>query len=137
VSAAPTAAPAASAAPAAAPAAGPAWKDMSPAAKLEHMKSVVSPQMAKTFQGHDAKEFKEFGCKTCHGPNKESPKKFLPKLTFENGGFTSMKTKPAETKFMMEKVVPEMAKLMGEKPYDPQTHQGFGCGGCHVVDMKK
>jgi hypothetical protein len=137
-SAAPTAAP--TAAPSAAPAAGasPAFKDMSPAAKLAHMKAVISPTMAKTFQGFDGAKYKEFGCKTCHGPEgKQAPKNVLPKLTFENGGFTSMKTKPEVTKFMMGKVTPEMAKAMGEKPFDPQTHTGFGCGGCHTVDMKK
>ncbi len=127
----------ASAAPSAAPAAGPAlWKDLSPAAKLEHMKTVIAPAMAKTFQAHNAKEFKDFGCKTCHGPKKESPAKFLPKLTMKGGAFTSMKTKPNDTKFMMEKVVPDMAKAMGMKPYDPATHEGFGCAGCHTVEMK-
>jgi len=25
---------------------------------------------------------------------------------------------------------------MGLKPYDPATHEGFGCGGCHTIDMK-
>lgn len=109
---------------------------MSPAAKLNHMKTVVAPTMAKTFQAHDAAEFKDFGCKTCHGPDKKAPKQFLPKLTFEGGKFTSMATKPELTKFMMEHVVPTMAKAMGMQPFDPATHQGFGCGGCHTVDMK-
>lgn len=112
------------------------WKDLSPAAKLNHMKTVVAPTMAKTFQAHDAAEFKDFDCKTCHGPDKKAPKQFLPKLTFEGGKFTSMATKPELTKFMMEHVVPTMAKAMGMQPFDPATHQGFGCGGCHTVEMK-
>jgi hypothetical protein len=35
-------------------------------------------------------------------------------------------------KFMGERVVPEMAKLLHEEPYNPETHQGFGCFHCHV-----
>jgi hypothetical protein len=92
--------------------------------------------MAKTFQAYDAKKYGEFGCKTCHGPNKQEPKSFLPKLTFQGGKFTSEADKPAVTKFMMQHVVGDMAKAMGLPPFDPATHQGFGCGGCHTVEMK-
>ena len=38
------------------------------------------------------------------------------------------------TKFMMEKVVPEMVSLLGVSKYDPATHKGFGCFGCHTPD---
>jgi hypothetical protein len=34
---------------------------------------------------------------------------------------------------MSEKVVPDMAAALGEKPFDPATNTGFGCGGCHEV----
>jgi hypothetical protein len=27
-----------------------------------------------------------------------------------------------------------MANAMGAKPFDPATHQGFGCAGCHTVN---
>lgn len=35
---------------------------------------------------------------------------------------------------MSEHVTPAMASAMGEKPCDPATHEGFGCGGCHKVN---
>jgi len=89
--------------------------------------------MAKVFQTQDAKRYAEFGCKTCHGPKYQAPKDFLPKLTMKGGKFAG---KPEVLKFMGEKVVPEMAAAMGEKPYDPATKEGFGCGGCHTIEVK-
>jgi hypothetical protein len=40
---------------------------------------------------------------------------------------------PAFTKFMMSKVAPEMASVLGVPAYNPATHLGFGCGNCHVM----
>lgn len=102
--------------------------------KLEHMKMVVAPKMAKVFQDADAKKYKSFGCQTCHGAKGGDPHKILPKLTMSNGGMEKLqKAKPAAFKFMAEKVVPEMAAALNEKPFDPATKQGFGCAGCHTV----
>jgi hypothetical protein len=49
---------------------------------------------------------------------------------------TAFADKPEMAKFMVSSVAPEMAQAMGMKPFDPQTHQGFGCGGCHTIEMK-
>lgn len=108
--------------------------------KTEVMMTQVVPKVGKAFKEHDAKKFDKFGCKTCHGDaktkTKDDPKKVLPKLVFKDGGFEKLqKSKPAMMKFMGEKVVPLMAEALGEKPYDPATKQGFGCGGCHTVEM--
>ena len=46
------------------------------------MKEKVTPAMAPLFQQHDASEFADFGCKTCHGPGAE-------KGEFEIEGFVS------------------------------------------------
>ncbi|MFO0754927.1 MAG: hypothetical protein U0359_00430 [Byssovorax sp.] len=134
------AAAAGTAAPTAAPAADPhaGWRDdMTKEQKMAFMKAKVSPEMGKTFQAYDAKKYGDFGCKTCHGPQYKEPKDFLPKLTFKDGKLTAFAEKPEVSKFMAEKVVPQMAALFGKPPYDPKTHQGFGCGGCHTVDMPK
>lgn len=136
-------APSASAAPSAAPAtsgsaapAGGAWSaSWSKQEKVAFMSQNVSPRMGKVFQAHDGSRYASFGCKTCHGEGK-APKDHLPKLTMKDGKITSFADKPAVSKFMAENVVPEMAAAMGQKPYDPQTHQGFGCGGCHAIEMK-
>ena len=103
--------------------------------KVEIMSTKVVPNLGKDFKEYDGKRFATFGCATCHGPKKnEDPHKVLPKITLSNGGWEKMqKNKPELAKFMSEKVVPDMAAALGEKPMDPTTHQGFGCGGCHEV----
>ncbi len=132
-SAVPTAVPTASAS--AAPPAVPAtWKEATTKdQQMAYMKTNIVPAMAKVFQDKDAKKYASFGCVTCHGPKYQAPKDFLPKLTMKGGKFSG---KADTIKFMMEKVVPAMAPAMGEKPFDPATKTGFGCAGCHTVDMK-
>lgn len=136
VTAAPTAAPAAqTATPVAPPAAAVAFSTMSNEQKVAHMKAVITPRMAKIFQEGDAKKYADFGCKTCHGEKKQDPHVVLPALTLSGDGFKKLSAqKPAVMKFMAETVTPAMAAAMGEKPYDPATHKGFGCGGCHRVN---
>jgi hypothetical protein len=138
--AAPTAAPAPAptAAPTAAPAAPPAqaaFVTMTNEQKLNHMKTVVSPAMAKVFQAADPKRYADFGCKTCHGDKKQDPHVVIAPLTLSGDGFKKLAAaKPEVVKFMAEKVTPAMVQAMGAQPYDPATHKGFGCGGCHKVN---
>jgi cytochrome c551/c552 len=136
----PSAPPAASAVAAgsATPAALPtAWSDDMPMdQKKAFMKANVAPRMAKVFQGMNATHFADFGCKTCHGPDWKAPKDFLPKLSMKDGKITAFADKPEVAKFMAEKVVPEMASALGEKPYDAATKSGFGCMGCHSIETK-
>ncbi|MCL2724639.1 MAG: hypothetical protein FWD69_09410 [Polyangiaceae bacterium] len=111
------------------------YSTMTKEQRLDHMKTVVTPAMKKVFQEEDAQKYADFGCKSCHGDKKQDPHMFLRPLTLSGGGFEKLKAaKPAVTKFMSEKVTPAMAAVMNEKPYDPATHKGFGCGGCHKVD---
>jgi hypothetical protein len=114
-----------------------AWSTTMPKeAQIAFMKKNVAPRMAKVFQGADAKRYAEFGCKTCHGPDFKTPKDFLPHLSMKDGKMSAFADKPEVAKFMAEHVVPEMASALGEQPYNPQTKQGFGCHGCHEIDMK-
>lgn len=114
-----------------------AWNDKLPMdQKAAFMKSHVVPRLGKVFQAKDPTHFADFGCKTCHGPSRKDPKEFLPHLAIKDGKLTAFADKPEVSKFMAEKVVPEMAATLGEPAYDPATHKGFGCGGCHTVDMK-
>lgn len=108
------------------------FDDMSASEKMQHMKTVIAPSMAKVFQEADAEEYANFSCGNCHGSgakqgNFSMPSAELPALNKEE-----MDEHPEVTKFMMERVVPEMAKLLGEAPYDPATGTGFGCYGCHT-----
>ena len=111
----------------------PTWAEMTRDQKIEHMEHVVVPAMAAKFQSWDAQRFAEFGCQTCHGPSAaqgrfEMPNPELPHL----GDFEELEqSKPRVVEFMTEVEV-EMADLLDMEPYDPQTHEGFGCGQCHV-----
>lgn len=116
-------------------AASPKFDDLPKDKKVEVMMTKVVPNVGKDFKDFDGKRFEKFGCATCHGPKKnQDPHQVLPKLTLSNGGFEKLqKHKPEMVKFMAEKVTPDMAAALGEKPFDPATKQGFGCGGCHEV----
>jgi mono/diheme cytochrome c family protein len=108
------------------------FDDMSAPQKMKHMKEVVAPTMAKVFQEANADEYANFNCANCHGPGAKQgdfkmPTTALPALDKEE-----MDEHPEVTKFMMERVVPEMAKLLGEEPYNPETQTGFGCYNCHT-----
>ena len=132
-----SAAPSASASAVTAPAAAmTAWKDDATIPEqVAFMKANIQPHMSKVFQDHDGKKYADFSCGTCHGPNKENPHKFLPKLKLSGDGFPKlMASKPEMTKWMHEVVEPEMAKSMGQQPYDMKTNTGFGCKGCHAVE---
>jgi cytochrome c551/c552 len=134
---APTASASASAAPSASAATNEVWSDsMSKDQQAAFMKKNVVPAMGPVFQAFDGKKYAEFGCKTCHGPAFKVPKDFLPHLHFADGKLKEAAEKPEMAKFMMDKVTPAMVTAMGAKPFDPQAHTGFGCGGCHTIDMK-
>jgi hypothetical protein len=107
------------------------FDDMNPGERVKFMKNVVVPEMEKLFVAHDAEEFSDFGCTTCHGPGANNgdyhmPTDSLPKLTKK-----LTESHPKDTEFMAKQVVPTMAKLLGEEPYSPETNSGFGCMGCH------
>lgn len=139
-----TAAPAASGAPAAGaekPAAANAvgWHTMSHEQKMTHMKTVVMPKMTASFQAFNAEQFKDMNCTTCHGPGAKQGKFGMPTDSIVKlnpaDKFAKHMGKTAEiTKFMMTKVVPEMAAIQGEAVYDPATQKGFGCFECHMME---
>lgn len=127
--------PAPTSAPAATPAPPISFHDMSNEQKIQHMKTTVMPQMSTVFQAADAKRYADFGCKTCHGEKKQDPHVVLPVLKLSGDGYKKLSaSKPAVMKFMSEQVTPAMATAMREKPWDPATQKGFGCGGCHKVN---
>ena len=108
---------------------------MSKGRKAEFMKMYVAPRMAKVFQSWDGKRYADFGCKTCHGPSFARTQNILPRLAMKGGTISAFADKPEIAKVMSERVAPEMASILNVKPYDPATHRGFGCGGCHAIDM--
>jgi cytochrome c553 len=129
------------AAPAETPAAadpGLLWKDMDHDQRVRFMKSVVLPRMRTAFAKFDAEQYSEMKCVACHGDGAKDktykmPNPKLPRLPTDEAGWKKLtEAEPEAVKFMSEVVVPTMAGLLGEKPYDPATHQGFGCFRCHT-----
>ncbi len=116
-----------------------AWKDMKRDQRIAYMKTKVLPEMTASFRSYDPKQFAKVTCVTCHGEGAKKgefdmPTAALPKLSPEGSFKKHMDDNPAITKFMMDKVVPQMATLLGEQPYDPATQKGFGCFGCHMPE---
>jgi hypothetical protein len=102
------------------------------------MKSAVMPKMGTLFHDFNSKTFAEPKCVLCHGDGVKDgsftmPNPQLPKLDVTASGMKALRTKHAKIfDFMSKQVVPTMASLVGEQPFDPKTGQGFGCLECHT-----
>jgi hypothetical protein len=105
---------------------------------MAYMKSDVLPKMGPLFHDYDAKRYATPKCTLCHGAGAKDgsftmPNPGLPKLPPTPEGFKKLHDQhPAAVEFMSKQVVPTMAALVGEQPYDPATQKGFGCFECHT-----
>lgn len=120
------------------PKAAKTWVDKSREERMDWMGLEVFPKMKAAFTEHDAEGFAEFACQTCHGNDMEVVDFKMPNALYAlptTGTMESaMDYDPEITNFMATVVVPEMAKLLDMKPYDPETNTGFGCFGCHPTE---
>jgi hypothetical protein len=147
---APAAAPAQAGAPESKKVVGPpevAWKDMTGEQRGRWMKVMVTPKMKTIFQEFDSKTFAKFDCTSCHGKDPRARKFKMPNaditpLPPTPAAFQAMMQKkptwPKWTKFMGEKVEPQMAALLGMPAFDPKKPDpnAFGCRGCHTVSKE-
>lgn len=109
------------------------YADMNRDERMEFMGLVVMPEMEKLFTAYDAEGYKEFKCQTCHGQDMKEVDYKMP-----NGLYGLPKEKTIEvsteydaemTKFMMDKVSPKMAELLGKN-----LGTEFTCLSCHETE---
>lgn len=109
------------------------WKDMDREEQLEFMGLVVLPEMKKLFAEYDAEGYAEFKCQTCHGEDMKEVDYKMPNGLYglpKAGTIDASKDyDPEITAFMMEKVVPKMAELLGQKPVEE-----LSCFSCHDTE---
>ena len=119
---------------------GSGWFDkLSHDDKVKFMKEKVVPEMKVTFQKFDAKRYKDFGCKTCHGKHAKENKFKMPNADIPKLDFAALKAgkqKPKVAEWMNKTVKPEMAKLLQMPEYTEQNPKGFGCLDCHEEKKK-
>lgn len=101
------------------------------------MVSNVLPIAAEDFRAYDANRYAQVDCATCHGDNAEAnhyemPTNAIPPLPTPGSDAWNRMSQGRAFQFMAETVVPTMATLLGEQPFNPETHQGFGCFDCHT-----
>ena len=116
------------------------WVEMSRGQRIDYMVKTVLPTMKAEFVAFDAKRFARMDCSTCHGDGVDDgtfmlPNPRLPKL-LENDTFAKhQQLTPAMTKFMLEKVEPDVAALLEVQPFDPATRKGLSCYNCHTREI--
>ena len=120
-----------------------AWKDMNADQRFELMKTQVLPAAKAKFQAFDAKKYAEFDCSTCHGDGAEDgsyemPNPKIKPLPATEEAYVAWIAKDADAKhytdFMSGEIVPMMANLFDEKPFDPKTNpKGLSCPVCHTM----
>lgn len=119
------------------------WAQKTRAQRQDYMGLYVLPRMEKLFKEWRPDEYGTFRCQNCHGEGFDKPPVDfkMPRVAFplsaDDPLGAAMKYDPEAAKFMSEVVVPAMAELLGEKPYDPKTGQGFGCFRCHPPAAKR
>jgi hypothetical protein len=116
------------------------WVQMDRGQRIDYMVKTVLPKMKAEFVAFDAKRFGRMDCATCHGDGVADgtfalPNPKLPKL-LENDLFAKHQhATPELTKFMLEKVEPDVATLLEVPGFDPATRKGLSCYNCHPREI--
>jgi hypothetical protein len=117
------------------------WVQMTRGQRLDYMIKTVMPKMKATFVAFDEKRFGRMDCATCHGDGVERttfslPNAALPKLLEPDLFAKHRQATPEITKFMLEKVEPQMASLLEVPEFDPATRKGLSCYLCHTREVE-
>jgi hypothetical protein len=115
-----------------------AWNTMTYDEKEWYMVGKVHPVMRQVFQTFNADKYEgeKFECAPCHGDNAQAKKYKMPSDHLSpvpppgSDDWKAMENAKV-VKFMIHRVTPAMAALVGEKQFDPATGQGYTCWACH------
>ena len=113
------------------------WAQMTARERGAYMHDVVLPAAQALFREYDPAAYANVTCATCHGVNARAVHfrmpNSLPRLhPFGSAAAREMAAaQPRKMAFMGQRVLPAMALMLGQERYNPETHQGFGCLGCH------
>lgn len=106
------------------------WESMSHADQEMYMVAYVLPIHAELFKEHDAEEYSQFDCASCHGDdgparNYAMPSRYLPSLPAEGSPQwnAARARNPGAWTFMEEQVLPVMRTQLGQ----PE----MTCYACH------
>lgn len=106
------------------------WAEMSHGDREMDMVGRFHPIFREYFVEHDAEEFAEFGCESCHGSdmqarNFEMPSPHLPPVPAADAPeYAALRdAHPDMMRFMEEDVTPAMRTMLGI--------ESFSCNGCH------
>jgi hypothetical protein len=109
------------------------WSEMAHDDREMDMVARFHPIFRELFQEHDAEEYAEFGCESCHGSDMrerefEMPSPHLPPVPMAGtDGYREMAAQHQEVvQFMEETVTPTMQTMLG-------MGATFTCNGCHPV----
>jgi hypothetical protein len=128
------------------------WDQMSRRHKLSFMVQVVDLKMRKLFLDFDRHRYPRMSCSPCHRrgatpgdyrmPNPDllldaacSPAlaQFEPDFSVPRQHHHLAKMSAMDD-FMVKRVTPEMAYLLGQVPFDNKTRTGYSCFGCHTKE---
>ena len=113
------------------------WAGMTRPERRDYMRMVVMPKAKELFVAFDPARYGKMSCGTCHGDGAEDgtfkmPNPKLARLPPSPEGFKQLiAAKTAACQFMLVKLKPTMAALLGMPQFNPDTRAGFGCKNCH------
>ncbi len=112
------------------------WPEMNVTQRKQHMEQVVLPIAGSVFQSWRPGEYDEIGCTLCHGVGAANedfrmPTAHLPPLSGELFLGREFRDYPETTGLKLDRLVPEMAAVLGKGEFSLITRRGFGCYSCH------
>lgn len=112
------------------------WEGMDHEAREDFMAKAVLPTMSAAFKGFNGEHYSDFDCATCHGAGAADHTFKMPNPDLDHLSVDEIMNPDEDhraiTEFMMTKVKPEMARLLGKPEWSAENPQGFGCFNCHV-----